>query len=106
MKTSLINKNVVDASPNSTYIEKKNRLILYQQFTKHASNNNFNSMLSLFSNRQHLQRILFMNELYEKTLDIEGHIFEFGCKWGSNLSLFTGFRGMYQPYHHNNTFIY
>lgn len=94
-------KNNTNSSPYSSDIEKKNRLELFKKFKKFSSEDNFSSMLSLFSSRQHLSRVLFMHELYKKTLEVEGHIFEFGCKWGSNLSLFTALRGIYQPYHHN-----
>ena len=54
--------------------------------------------LGIFANRINLMRILFMNELYSKTLNITGDIFEFGCRWGQNLCLFLNMRGIYEPY--------
>ena len=54
--------------------------------------------LGLFQNRINLMRILFMNELYQKTINVTGDIMEFGCRWGQNLSLFLNFRGIYEPY--------
>jgi hypothetical protein len=38
--------------------------------------------LGLFINRQSLSRILIMNELYKKILNIHGIICEFGVYWG------------------------
>ena len=49
---------------------------------------NLNEKPYLFQNRINLMRILFMNELYQKTLNVTGDILEFGCRWGQNLSLF------------------
>lgn len=54
--------------------------------------------LGLFINRIGLMRLLFMNEIYSKTLTITGDVFEFGCRWGQNLSFFLNFRGIYEPY--------
>lgn len=51
------------------------------------------SNLGLFLKRQDLSRILFMNELYKKILDVNGIIIEFGVRWGQNLALFETFRG-------------
>jgi hypothetical protein len=54
--------------------------------------------LGLYINRQNLSRILFMNDLYKKIVNLQGIICEFGVLWGSNLALFESFRGMYEPY--------
>lgn len=59
--------------------------------------------IGLFLNRQTLSRIFFMNKLYQKILNIHGVIIEFGVRWGQNLSLFSSFRGMYEPYNYNRT---
>lgn len=61
--------------------------------------------LGLFINRQNLSRIIFMNELYKKILDVHGVVIEFGVRWGQNLSLFESFRGMYEPYNYNREII-
>lgn len=58
------------------------------------------SNLGLFLNRQTLSRIFFMNDLYKKILKSHGVIIEFGVRWGQNLSLFSSFRGMYEPYNY------
>lgn len=57
--------------------------------------------LGLFLNRQTISRILFINRLYKKIQGVHGSVIEFGVRWGQNMSLFTSFRGMYEPYNHN-----
>lgn len=54
--------------------------------------------LGLFLNTKTLSRILFMNEIYKKIIDVEGIIIEFGTRWGQNLSIFAALRGIYEPY--------
>lgn len=61
--------------------------------------------LGLFINRQNLSRILFMNELYKKIVDVHGIIIEFGVRWGQNLSLFESFRGIYEPFNYNREIV-
>src|SRR5687768_5698986 len=57
--------------------------------------------LGLYLNRQTLSRIFFINDLYRKITNIHGIVVEFGVRWGQNLSLFSSFRGMYEPYNYN-----
>lgn len=68
-------------------------------------NNEILSNLGLYINRQTLSRILLMNELYSKIIDVHGVIIEFGVRWGQNLALFESFRGMYEPYNYTRKII-
>lgn len=61
--------------------------------------------LGLFMNRQSLSRVLFMNELYQKIINVNGIIMEFEVRWGQNLSLFSSFRGMYEPYNYTRKIV-
>ncbi|HMO33042.1 MAG TPA: TylF/MycF/NovP-related O-methyltransferase [Lacibacter sp.] len=61
--------------------------------------------LALFMDRRILSRILFMNELYSHIVGLHGSIIEFGTRYGSNLSLFTSLRGIYEPFNHNRKVI-
>lgn len=54
--------------------------------------------LGTFLIPQTLSRILFMDFLYKQILDVQGVIFDFGTRWGQNLSLFTSLRGIYEPF--------
>ncbi len=61
--------------------------------------------LGLYLNRQNLSRLLFMQELYLKILNIHGVIIEFGVRWGQNLALLQNLRGIYEPYNYNRSII-
>lgn len=63
------------------------------------------SNLSLFIRRQEWSRLLFMNELYKKALDIHGVIIEFGVRWGRDMAFFESLRGIYEPFNHNRIII-
>lgn len=64
----------------------------------------FNNM-GLFMDRRTLSRFLFINELYQKIVPIHGSIFEFGVRYGQNISLFTSYRGIYEPFNHNRKIV-
>ncbi len=92
-------KKIQTSTSYTSLNEKKNRQTLIKLFNNWPSSDEFKMRnLGLFQNRINLMRILFMNELYQKTLNITGDILEFGCRWGQNLSLFLNFRGIYEPY--------
>ncbi len=61
--------------------------------------------IGLFIDRRTLSRFLYINELYQKIIPIHGNIFEFGVRYGSNISLFTSLRGIYEPYNHNRKIV-
>ena len=61
--------------------------------------------LGLFINRKNLSRIIFMHNMYQKILDVNGIVMEFGVRWGQNLSLFQNFRGMYEPFNHTRKIV-
>jgi hypothetical protein len=63
------------------------------------------SNLGLFIGRQKLSRILYMQELYQKIINVHGIVIEFGVRWGQNLALFESFRGIYEPYNYNRRIV-
>ena len=63
------------------------------------------SNLGLFLKRQDLSKILFLNDLYKKIINVLGVVIEFGVRWGNNLALFESFRGIYEPFNHNRKII-
>ena len=63
------------------------------------------SNLGLFLGRQKLSRILYMQELYTKILNVQGIVVEFGVRWGQNLALFESFRGIYEPYNYGRRIV-
>jgi hypothetical protein len=63
------------------------------------------SNLGLYLNRQTLTRILFMREIYEKSVGVRGDVLDFGTRWGQNMALFSNFRGMFEPYNHKRKIV-
>ncbi len=55
--------------------------------------------------RQNLSRVIYLNEIYKKILNIPGVILEFGVNWGNGISLLYNFRSMYEPYNHTRKII-
>lgn len=86
--------------------EQSRRAQFIQQFQNAPiPENEMLSNLGLFIRRQDLSRILFMNELYQLSLDIHGVVMEFGVRWGQNLALFESFRGIYEPFNHRRKIV-
>ena len=63
------------------------------------------SNLGLFINSKNLSRILFMDFIYKKIIDVQGIIIEFGVRWGQNISLFSALRGIYEPYNRHRKIV-
>ncbi|MAE82855.1 MAG: crotonobetainyl-CoA--carnitine CoA-transferase [Flammeovirgaceae bacterium] len=61
--------------------------------------------LGLFLNSKNLSRILFMDYLYRKIIDVQGQIFEFGTRWGQNVALFSSLRGIYEPFNRHRKIV-
>jgi hypothetical protein len=85
-----------------TYGSKSNEedLSLLSKLLKHSKipDNELSRNLGLFINPSLLGRILFMNFLYEKNINIQGVIADFGCRYGQNSVLFSSLRGIYEPF--------
>lgn len=54
--------------------------------------------LGLFLTPSCLGRILFMDFLYKKIINVQGIVMEFGCRYGQNVALFNSLRNIYDPY--------
>lgn len=61
--------------------------------------------IGLFINSQIMKKILFLNDIYKKILDVNGVIMEFGVRWGQNLALLSSFRDIYEPYNRHRRII-
>jgi hypothetical protein len=48
-----------------------------------------------------LSRILYLNDLYKKIVDVPGEVCEFGVQWGSTLSQLINLRSIYEPFNHS-----
>jgi hypothetical protein len=61
--------------------------------------------VGLFLKRQELSKILFLNEIYSQIQNVHGVIFEFGVRWGQNLTTLNNLRGIYEPFNHSRKII-
>jgi hypothetical protein len=61
--------------------------------------------LPVFLKRQQLSRLLFLNELYEKIIDVPGSIVQCGVRWGGDMSTFTSLRAIHEPYNYSRRLI-
>jgi len=84
--------------------EKKNQL-LTMLFDSPIPKEELHLNLTLFLDRRLISRVLFIDEIYRQILPVHGSIFEFGVRYGSNLSLFTSMRGIHEPFNHNRKIV-
>jgi hypothetical protein len=61
--------------------------------------------IGLYTTRMNLSRLLFIDSIYKKIINVHGVIMEFGVRWGQNLALYTNLRGIYEPYNYNRKII-
>lgn len=69
------------------------------------SSPHWNWHLSLFLRRQTLSRLLYLNHLYEKIIEVPGYILEFGVQHGATLSSLASLRGIHEPYNHSRRIV-
>jgi len=92
-------EKIIIADDASHFNEIANRKSFYEIYKKcPIPENEVLRNLGLFINRQSMSRILFMNMLYQKIINTQGIIMEFGVRWGQNMALYESFRGMYEPF--------
>lgn len=101
-----MSKTQIQMKSNATEKEVSNRgKLLTLLKTAPIPDSELLSNLGLFLYRQNLSSMLFMIELYRKSLDVHGVIVEFGVRWGRNLALFEALRGTFEPFNHNRKII-
>ncbi len=61
--------------------------------------------LALYMSRQLLSRILFMQELYRRIVEVHGIVIEFGTHWGQNMAIFHSLRGLLEPFNMNRKIV-
>ena len=103
MKDNSLNLNVLIGSTNDEINNK--RTLLQKLYNNPIHEDEVLYNIGLFIPRQAMSRILAMNELYKKIINLHGSVCEFGVRWGQNLSLFTIFKGIYEPYNYNRKII-
>ena len=91
---TLVNSKI-EKELNIKLAEKAKNFLSNHKEPSWNKNNSF-----LFSNRQTISRLLYINKLYEKIIDVPGVICEFGVHYGGNLPLLTNLRGIHEPYNY------
>ena len=61
--------------------------------------------LGLFLNPADLKKFLFLNDIYQKNIEIHGVIMEFGVRWGQNINIFQSLRSIYEPFNYSRKII-
>ncbi|NRS49380.1 TylF/MycF/NovP-related O-methyltransferase [Brevibacillus sp. HB2.2] len=61
--------------------------------------------MGLYVHRQMLSRMLFLNDIFQQILNVNGVIMEFGVRWGTNLAIYEALRGIYEPYNYTRKII-
>lgn len=61
--------------------------------------------LGMYMRSSALTKLLYINELYNKIIDIPGVIMEFGTWWGQNLVLYENLRSIYEPFNYDRRVI-
>lgn len=108
LSNKINSKKLSNRKKKVTYLNSQNEKYLNMELSSHLENflinkkqpswNKNNSFL--FSNRQTISRLIYINKLYEKIIDIPGVICEFGVHYGGNLSLLSNLRGIHEPYNY------
>jgi hypothetical protein len=83
-------------SANSTLEARKQ---LYRLFSKRPmSDEDLLVNLSMYMRSGSLAKLLFLNEMYQKIIDLPGVICEFGVWMGASTVAFENLRAVYEPY--------
>ncbi|WP_188066251.1 TylF/MycF/NovP-related O-methyltransferase [Brevibacillus brevis] len=61
--------------------------------------------MGLYVHRQMLSRMLFLNDIFQQILNVNGVIMEFGVRWGTNLAIYEALRGIYEPYNYTRKIV-
>lgn len=85
--------------------EDDNDVILHDIAQSRYANGGFGSQWNyhslVFMKRQVLSRVLYLDQLYKKIIDVPGVICEFGVHWGATIATLTNLRGIYEPFNYS-----
>uniref|UniRef100_UPI004049C87F crotonobetainyl-CoA--carnitine CoA-transferase n=1 Tax=Flavobacterium sp. TaxID=239 RepID=UPI004049C87F len=89
---------------STTELENRNKL--YSLFENcPIPNNERLANSALFVKRQDLTKQLFLNDIYQKIINVHGVIMEFGVRWGQNLVTLNNLRGIHEPFNYSRKII-
>jgi hypothetical protein len=88
--------------------EKKidNRELILEQFKKSPiPDAEILNNLGLYFVPTMMKKLLLINEVYQKIVNVPGIVCEFGTRWGQNLNLFQTLRSIYEPYNYTRKIV-
>jgi hypothetical protein len=81
--------------------------ILKNLFSKNVPSNELLENLGLFLTSKNLSRLICLNDIYKKQIELNGNIFDFGTRWGQNAAIFAMLRSIYEPFNrHKRVFAF
>lgn len=92
----------MEKNTNTSGPERERSLVLRNEAVRFLQTSGFdwNSDFLVFLRRQTISRVLYLASLYQMVLEVPGYILEFGRRWGPSFSVFSGLRGIYEPYNY------
>jgi hypothetical protein len=79
--------------------ERQGRAELFELFrASQVSDDQQLGNLGLFLDAKHLSRLLLLDFLYQKIIDVHGVVMDFGTRWGQNMVVFQTLRSLYEPF--------
>ena len=82
---------------NDTEID-TSKSVFESLFSKKIPNDEILENLGIFFTSKNLSRILCLNDLYQKQIELHGNILDYGTRWGQNACIFALLRGIYEPF--------
>ncbi len=96
-------KNIVNFR-NEESITALDKLYKYnEELLPHYGQMGWNRHSMVTQNVIATSRILYLNELYQKIVNVPGVICEFGVQWGATLTQLINLRSIHEPFNHSRT---
>lgn len=83
--------------------DRGSELLALQQSLSPQMGSHWNVHSNIFRDRIALSRLLYLDDLYKKIINVPGVICEFGVQWGGSLTTLMNLRGIYEPYNYSRT---
>lgn len=96
-------KHLVSYRTEKTLSALNELLATTQALLPHFGEHGWNRHSLVTANVTVLSRLLYLNELYQKIIDVPGVICEFGVQWGATLTQLINLRSIYEPFNHSRT---
>lgn len=96
-------KHVVSLKTETTKSALKDLLTLTEALLPQFGNEVWNRHSLVSINVSSLSRLLYLNNLYQKIIEVPGVVCEFGVQWGATLAQLINLRSIYEPFNQSRT---